>query len=590
MYAGELAELDYLRDLADRLTHAPQGAGGKLLAEAQARFGGVSRPTVYSKLRSVGWTSGRKLRTDKGDSRVSEEEVRSVAGILRASQRQTGKELLPVCDAIEIALANGMLRERVAESTMLRLMRLHNCHPRQLARPDPHVSMASLHPNHVWQLDASMCVLYYLRNGRMGVMDERKFNVRKPRDLAKVSRERLLRWVTTDHFTGDVIARYYNVPGEDQRSLFEFMMHCMRPQQGRVMHGVPWMLVWDAGSANQSHMIKALLDALMVRHWAHTPGNPRAKGQVEGTNNIIERRFEGRLSFARIDSVEQLNGELDTWLRAFNGTAIHTRHKHTRDGLWQTIRQAQLRLCPARETCEALLHSKPELRTVTGNLMVSFAPRGFESAMYSVEHVPNIRVGEKVRVAVNPYRAPSIFVIGEAEDGSTRYIECDPVALTTDGGRFYQTAPIIGETYASKADTVVDTARKDINEAVYGERDTLDAIAARNKGRLAFDGKVDPFKDLREAAANAPHHIARRGTELDVPNPVQVELRPLAVIDALKELRARFDRNITAAEAAQVREWFPDGVPESELDALAERLTQPAAERPRLSIVGGQAA
>lgn len=588
MYAGELAELDYLRDLADRLAAAPQGASGGLIADAQARLGGVSRPTVYNKLRGIGWTSGRKLRTDKGDSRVSESEVRSVAGILRASQRQTGKELLPVCDAIEIALANGMLRERVSESTMLRLMRLHNCHPRQLAQPEPHVTLASKHPNHVWQLDASMCVLYYLRNGRMGVMDERKFNVRKPRDLAGVSRERLLRWVTTDHCTGDTIARYYNVAGEDQRSLFEFMMHCMLPQPGRVMHGVPWMLVWDAGSANQSHAIAALLDALMVRHWAHTPGNPRAKGQVEVHNNIIERKFEGRLTFARIDSVEQLNGELDTWLRAFNGTAEHSRHKHTRDGLWQTIRQDQLRLCPSLETCQALLHSKPQERKVDGRLMVSFAPKGFESAMYSVEHVPNIRAGEKVRVAVNPYRAPSIFVIGEAEDGSTRYIECDPVA--TDAHGFFVNAAVIGETYASKADTVVDTARKDINEAVYGERDTLDAIAARNKGRLAFDGKVDPFKDLREAAANAPHHIARRGTELDVPNPVQVELRPVAVIDALKHLHRVFDRPITAAEAAQVRAWFPEGVPESELETLAERLTQPIAERPRLSVVGGQAA
>jgi len=588
MYAGELAELDYLRDLADRLAAAPQGAAGELIADAQARLGGVSRPTVYNKLRSVGWTSGRKLRTDKGDSRVSAEEVRAVAGILRASQRQTGKELLPVCDAIEIALANDMLRERVAPETMLRLMRLHDCHPRQLARPEPFVDLRSKHPNHVWQLDASMCVLYYLRNGRMGVMDERKFNVRKPRDLASVSRERLLRWVTTDHCTGDVIARYYNVAGEDQRSLFEFMMHCMQPQAGRVMHGVPWMLVWDAGSANQSHAITALLDGLMVRHWAHTPGNPRAKGQVEGTNNVIERKFEGRLTFTHIDSVEQLNAELDTWLRAFNGTHIHRRHGHTRDGLWQTIRQDQLRLCPSQETCAALLHSKPQLRTVSGNLMVSFAPKGFESAMYSVEHVPNIRAGEKVRVAVNPYRTPAIFVIGEAEDGSTRYIECEPVAKDAHG--FFVNAATIGETYAAKADTVVDTARKDINEAVYGQRDTLDAIAARNKGRLAFDGKVDPFKDLREAAANAPSHIMRRGTELDVPNPVQVDLKPLDHVQAAYEMRARLQRSLTPEDNARICAWFPDGVPESELDALAERLQAPVVERPRFSIVGGQAA
>jgi hypothetical protein len=582
MHASELAQMDYLRGIASRLHAAGRGQRGPLIDDAM-RWLGVSKPTLYDRLRQVGWCSNRKVRTDKGDSRVSEPEVKAVAGILRASQRQTGKELLPVGDAIEIALANGLLADRISPETMLRLMRLHNCHPRQLARPEPHVNMRSNHPNHVWQLDASVCVLYYLRNGRVGVMDERKFNVRKPRDLVKVSNQRVMRYACTDHYTGDVLSRYYNVAGEDTQTLFEFLMWAMQRNDGHVMHGVPWMLVWDAGSANMSHAIGALMTSLMIRHWAHTPGNPRAKGQVEGVHNIIERKFEGRLTFARIDSIEQLNAEMDQWLCAFNGTAIHSRHKHTRDGLWQTIRQDQLRLCPAEALCQTLMHSKPVTRTVKGNLKVQFTAKGYEPAIYSVEHVPNVRVGETVTVAVNPYRAPSIFVIGQAEDGSTRYIECDPVA--TDHAGFFINSPVIGESYASKADTVVDTARKDLNEAVYGERDTLDAIAARNKGRLAFDGKIDPFKDVREAAKNAPSHILRRGTDMDVPDPVHVELRPLSHVQALFELKARLARPLTRDEAAAVRTWYPDGIPESDLDALALRISAPVFERPRLSVV-----
>ena len=586
MHQGELAEIDYVRALAARLGRARRGEAGVLIEQACHWLGGVSRPTVYAKLRTLaGWSSGRKLRTDKGDSRVSEAEIKAVAGILRASQRKTGKELLAVGDAIDMALANGLLAERVSPETMLRLMRQHDCHPRQLARPEPHVDMRSLHPNHVWQLDASVCVLYYLRNGRMGVMDERKFNVRKPRDLASVSNQRLLRYAVTDHYTGNVLCRYYNISGEDQRTLFEFLMWVMQRSEAHVMHGVPWLLVWDAGSANQSHAIGALLTALMIRHWAHKPGNPRAKGQVEGVHNVIERKFEGRLTFTRIDSVEQLNGEMDTWLRAFNGTAKHSRHGHTRDGLWQTIRQDQLRLCPPEELCRVLLHSRPETRKVKGNLTIGFTVKGHEAATYSVEHVPNVRVGESVLVAVNPYRAPSIFVVGEAEDGSTRYIECEPIARDVAG--FDATSPVWGESYAAKRDTGVDTARKDLNELAYGERDTLDAVAARNKGRLAFDGALDPFKDVREAAASAPSHILRRGTDLDVPNPVHVELKPLGHVQALFELKARLDRALTKDEAANVRDWYPDGVPESDLDALAQRLTAPEVpQRPRLSVVG----
>lgn len=584
MHPAELDQMDYLRRFALRLRAAGHGERGPLVAEAMSWLG-ISKETLYKRLKTVGWSSGRKLRADKGDSRVSEKEVKAVAGILRASHRQTGKELTPVRDAIDIALANELLAERVAPETMLRLMRRYDCHPRQLARPEPHVNMRSLHPNHVWQLDASVCVLYYLRNGRVGVMDERKFNVRKPRDLARVSNKRVMRYACTDHTTGNVLCRYYNVAGEDQQTLFEFLMWAMHRTDGHVMHGVPWMLVWDAGSANMSHAISALLTALMIRHWAHVPGNPRAKGQVEGVHNIIERKFEGLLTFARIDSVEQLNAEMDQWLRAFNGTAIHSRHKHTRDGLWQTIRQDQLRLCPPVELCKVLMHSKPVERTVKGNLTVQYTIKGQEPAVYSVEHVPNVRVGETVTLAVNPYHVPNIFIIGQADDGSTRYIECEPIA--TDHAGFFVTSPVFGESYASKPDTGVDTARKDLNEAAYGERDTLDAIAARNKGRLAFDGQIDPFKHIHAKAAAAPSHILRRGTEMDVPDPVHVELRPLTHVQALFELRARLGRKVEPAEAALVRELYPDGVPETDLDALAARIAEPVPpQRPRLSVVG----
>lgn len=579
--------MEYLRDIAKRLRTCTHGAAGELLQSASAHLG-VSRQTLYRRLRRVGWTSHRKLRADRGDSRVSVEEVRSVAGILKASQRQTDKELLPTGDAIEMALSNGLLKTRVSQSTMLRLMRLHDCHPRQLARPDPHVAMRSLHPNHVWEIDASVCVLYYLHNGRMGVMDERRFNVRKPANLAKVSRERVLRWVCTDHCSGDVIARYYNVAGEDQQTLFEFLMFCMQQHPDRVMHGVPWMLVWDAGSANTSHAIKSLLDALQVRYWNHVPGNPRAKGQVEGTNNVIERKFEGRLIFTRIDSVEQLNAELDTWLKAFNGSYQHSRTRTTRDALWQTIRQEQLRLCPPVDVCRAQMYARPEYRTVTGNLLISYAPKGHESAMYSVEAVPNVRAGEKVRVTVNLYRAPNIVVIGEDKDGQTHYVECEPIAKDSNG--FFTNAPAFGVDYASTRDTAVDTARKDLDEAAYGKRDRLEAIAARNGGRIAFDGKIDPFKDLREAAANVPAHMVRRGTELDVPDPVHIELKPLDFITASKELRARLDRRITPDEQESIRAWYPDGIPETELDAVAARLRNPVPPRPLLSVVGGTAA
>ena len=560
-----------LESLAARLRAAAHRSRGAIVADG-ARMLGISVQTLYARLRKVGWSSGKKLRSDKGDSRVSVEEVKAVAAIAQASRRTTGKRLLPLGDAIDVAEANGLLSTRVSATTLSRIMRREGCHPDQLSQPTPHASMRSLHVNHVWQLDASICVLYYLRNGQAAVMDERKFNARKPKDLARVSNLRVIRYAATDHCTGDVIARYYHAAGEDQRSVFEFLMHCMQRSEGRVMHGVPWMLVWDAGSANQSHGIRNLLDQLAVRHWAHVPGNARAKGQVEVTHNIIETKFEGRLTFTRVESVDELNAHLDTWLKSFNGVHVHRRHGHTRDALWQTVRTDQLRLCPPLETCAVLMHTKPVLRTVVGNLTISFKVRGGESLPYSVGHIPNVRVGDTLQVVVNPYRSPAIYIIGENEDGSTRYHECEPIAEAAGG--FFADAPVFGERYAAKADTDVDTARKEANEAAYGERDTLDATAAKVKGAVAFDGRIDPFKDLREKAAATPDFIQRRGTELHVPNPAHVELKPLTFVEMLFELCARLNRALATHEAEAVRVWFPEGIEPNQIDGLVERIEQ----------------
>ncbi len=376
MHHAELAGIDYLRDLARQLESTPHGRRGALVTRA-AGFMSCSEQTLRNRLRKVGFSPDRKLRRDAGDSRVSDGEVKAVAAIMISSQRANGKMLLPVGDAIEIAIANAVLSVRVSTETMLRRMRQLSCHPQQLARPEPHVTMRSLHPNHVWQLDASICVIYYLRNGRVGVMDERNFNARKPANLAKVSNLRVMRYALTCHTSGSTFARYYMAAGENQHTLFEFLMEAMHARPDGVMHGVPWMLVWDAGAANLAHGIQGLLTALAIRHYVHIPGNPRAKGQIESTHNVIERKFEGRLTFTTIDSVEQLNDHLDTWLCSFNGADVHSRTGHTRWGVWQTIRPEQLRLCPPVELCRELLFAKPATRTVKGNLTISFALKGY---------------------------------------------------------------------------------------------------------------------------------------------------------------------------------------------------------------------
>ena len=572
MHPGELAEVEFLTATADRLRMAGHGARGALAAEAARRLG-VSVQTLYTRLRKVGFSSGKRLRSDKGDARITEQEIRDVAAML-GNRRAQGKRIAVVGDAIDIARANGKLSAPISTTTALRLMRLHHCHPAQIDKATPHQPLRTLYPNQLWQLDPSLCVLYYLpqRGSGLQVMDERSFNARKPVALARTLKERVLRYVVTDHYSGAIHLRYVMAPGETQEGLFEVLVEAMTQRDGFVVHGVPEQIVWDAGSANMAHGVQNLLRSLGVRQWPHMPGNPRAKGQVECANNIIERRFEARLAFMRVDDLGQLNAAADAWSRDFNSTQVHRRHSHTRWALWSSRAGGHIRLCPPRAVCETLLTSRPEPRKVNGELTISFKPRGFERADYCVAHIPNVHNGDELQVIVSPYAAPNIYVVVRDKENAERFIECAP--RVRDDVGFYADAPVPGEQYARPADTVVDASRKDISQRLWGsvERDAADK--ARKQGRVAMDGAINPMADIEQRASDLPQHIRRPGSELHLPNKAYVEELPKSIVDLAGDLRYARGTGFTAIEHERVNTLYPDAIPADIYPALLAQLVR----------------
>jgi len=571
MTAFSADELRHFDRVAQELREAPRGQKGQIVARA-AQFLSCSKDRVYRGLKAAGWDAQRQRRRDRGASQVSREEAAMVASIMRQSTRDSGKRLLSVEAALEIALANpessGVTTQASAD-TYARVMREHGLHPDQVGRATPHTQMRSEHPNHVHQFDVSVCVLYYLDKGGLAVMDAKRFYKNKPQNAAKVVNQRVLRYLITDHYSGAFYVEYFLAAGEDQETLFEFLMRAW-PERGHPhdpFHGVPQMMVWDAGSANQSHLIRNLLDQLQVTHWAHIPGQPRSKGQVERTHDLVERGFEGRLSLLKVESLEALNEAAHAWMRNFNAKKIHTRTRTTRYGLWQTIRPDQLRLCPPRELCEQLLRTKPEPRKVRGDLTISYAIKGFDSATYSVAELPGVRIGEPVIVTVNPYRAPNVFVALK-EDGEQ--VECLP--LERDAAGFYLDSPVFGVNYAAKPDTDVDASRKAMDKAAYGADTQQELDKARAKRQTPFNGEIDPISYLE--AETLPAYMARRGTAVDIANAGTATLAPLSHIEALKLLRARLGRGLTTDESDLVKERHPEGVPEEQLDDLVAWLTE----------------
>ena len=151
----------------------PHGAKSDYIRQAAERIG-VSYPTLYRKLNEFGVGKERKKRADSGQITISREDAQLVSAVLMESMRRNNKRLMSIQQAMDILIANGRIRAgqvveetgefiRTSPSTMARALRHYKLHPDQLLQPAPVTELASLHPNHVWAGDASLCVLYYLR-------------------------------------------------------------------------------------------------------------------------------------------------------------------------------------------------------------------------------------------------------------------------------------------------------------------------------------------------------------------------------------------------------------------------------------------
>lgn len=562
-------QLKYLEGIAKELDIEGHGNQGQIIERAGA-FLGFSRSTLYKHLSLVGWTSQRKLRGDRGASKISREEAFAVSNLILQSERNTGKTLMSVDDAIDIAHANGLINERSSASSMLRKMEDFGCHPKQLAHNPITQSMRSLHPNHVWQFDVSVCVLYYLK-GQDGlkVMETSDFYKNKPANLDRIKNDRVLRYLVTDHYSSAFHVSYILSPGESVEAITQFLIEAFsKRSKNELMHGVPFIMIWDAGSANMAAMTKRLLDKLGVIHIAHTPGRPWAKGQVESMHNVIEKKLESRLTYKVINSVEELNEMATEWSVAFQSQFAHSRHGKTRYGLYQTIRSEQLRLAPDPEVMRSFVQTNRVERTIKAlDLSITFVPgKGYGSLTYTLRHLP-VMAGEKVFVSVNLYRCPAIDVEVVDENGEIQSHIVEPIVK--DAAGFNINAPVYGEDYQSIAETLPQQNRKAMDLAAWGSDDPLE-IKRRRKSKVravGFDGAVDPMADIRQK--KLPSFMQRKGSELQIEKQI-INEAPISEVKAWKMLSDATGLKGSAIVPYKqaLKEAYPDGFTRQQLDTF----------------------
>ncbi|GAB7500113.1 hypothetical protein [Bilophila wadsworthia] len=543
---------------------------------------GVSVQTGYRYLeRYAAWASGKKPRRDKGETCVPESLCRKIAELM-LFPRANGKQIMTLKLAVTIAKSSG---EGIADpetgeitmpsvETISRAMRQYGCHPEQLRKGKPTGRVRSLHPNHTWLLDASVCILYRIRGTKRVVfLDERSYNAKKPKNLAEIGNRRIVRYVVVDHTSNAFYVRYEQAAGETAegvlRTLIEFIADRGHHDPA---HGLPSILYTDPGPANTASLITNFCEQLDIRLIHHAPGAANATGAVEVHQDIIEKQFESRLRFIDVPDVAYLQSEADRWRRHFCARAEHSRLKTTRNNAWLTIREEQLRTVP-RDVLEAIAQWKTERRNVGTDFVISVnthTSHGVRSYDLRELAYHGLSARESVRVLLNPFKAPEIVAVMDMPDGTEKRFNIAP--METDQYNQDLSAPVFGECYRAMPKTHSEKVLEEIKKQAYGVDSAEEAERLHNAGKRP-SSVTNIMADVKEA----PLYLGRTGQPVKLAAPT-AEPMPMSRVAFAVMMKREHPDVWNDANAAACMEWlstrYPDSVPGKEIENVVARMCE----------------
>lgn len=609
---------DHLKLVAAAIDAAGHGQKGDV-AQHHAVTLGMSLAALYRALkREVGWSSGRKCRSDKGASSVGDESLRFVAGLQRTSRRANGKLVLHATTALSVAVQHGH-EIAVGPKQVQKLMRDRGLDAETQGRATPHVTMRSLHPNHVHMVDPSLCLLYYTPDGAQHIVREDVAYKNKPDAILKI-KMKVWRYVLVDHYSHWICVYYFEARGETQDSLFHFLMHAWQQQEGRPFHGVPKALMMDPGSANTAHAIRNLCDAMDVALLINLPGQPRAKGSVEVAQNIVETQFESLLKFQPVENVAQLNAHAHNWCIGYNGNLIERLDSRlaregmlmrmARTDIWLSSREV-IRVCPETSVCAALMRGAARECQVRADLTIRYLhPKIGATVTYDVRNIRELRVKDRVIVRPLVYGSGAVIVEFELYAGEKRTWRIEQQREFDAVSGFPLDAPVIGEEYhalpvhddqaaAAQLDQdaygiTADGVIRDANEIAAAKKDSkvkpfahlndgqglkpLDALAGIRppiylpKKGVAVTPRIEPLKPLQSVA------LEKDGGALCVPTPATLDENAvrLTVLEMAKQLNDALGEDGKAERYARLESQFPTGVTYEEMPAVIEQFKRAA--------------
>jgi hypothetical protein len=544
----------------DRMNAAKNGEQHKAAVDEMCRMFAFSKAKAYKVLEENGWDSGRAKRKDAGATSADRELLIAVGDMLKQCVRKNGKATLPVNVARSILEARGF-NIPVSDSRLRELLRQNHLAVADSKIPAPHQSMRTEYPNQVHQADPSVSLLYYAPQGGQKIISDSEHY--KNKNFFEGDKKKCLRYVLTDHYSGSICVRYYETAGETAANMYDFLLYAwgFKKCNTYVFHGLPELLIWDCGTANIARATTNALKALGVETKPHLPGNPRAKGQVENGNNIVETNFESRLRFEPVRSVEELNEAVERWCAAYNANLIRgldTRlHRNglvvARSTLWQRIKPEQLREMPDGETCRQVFATGIQTRKVAGNLTVSIVhPRAGRSLRYSVRDLPGILVGMELRLQPLLVTVEPLCIASYENSGKEMSFELEPVVY--DDAGFDINSPVFGQKYKRPKDTARETAEK-----------TLEA-----PGLAAVMGQAHSF-------INPENPVMRQsaGTPIEVAETVHTHEILISAVEAAKRVKAQCG-TVPDGFINTLRGQYPEGVPTRVVDDFIKARTPKA--------------
>ena len=569
---------------------APHGKK-QIIYDAACKSLGITNATLHRYMAQVSVRKDRKERSDAGCHNLSIDDARTISTYMMDHYRGNGKRGITLIDALNDMRKNRLIKAEyldeesgeikpISPSAIAKALKTYGLHWDQMlaAATTFAVKQSSPHPNHTWQIDASVCTLFYLDDDGSQPMPEAVFYKNRPENFERVAKQRVTRFVLTDHTSATIAARYY-FGGESAANYTEFFLWAISKRPGNPFHGVPFNLMADPGSGLQGAFAN-LVRRLSINLIINKAGNPRAKGQVENAQNLVEMGFEHQFRSHRPKNLAELNARLEQWCIHYNATAIHNRFASPRINKWLCITADQLRIAPSIERCREFALGKTEFRSVD-----QFGQIQFDGRNWDVKTVPSVAKGQKLEISYSAYNDREVFCIYRAPDGSEVLHACPLVDQGEHG--FDTTANEIGAGYKALPETQSDQETKAALLLTTGASTLQEAENIKSKkGFESMQGRVR-FDYIEAENKALPTVLPKRGTALDVKTTTTAtaaSVRTLSPFEAAQALSASGIK-MTADIANTLRTQYAQGVPEDELDALKHRFSV----RSSLKVVNGGA-